>query len=253
MKTELYHVFDIQNSSILIFRTFQTLWVERSTFETSSSLPGILRWFEVMSVTTENISPIQHACEMISNKNNELRQLTMTESQQQQSESPHPNNNLQSSSNVLKLTQSLQGVIDAAVNGGVAKYASAFFSPDFDDLASGQFVLQLHNLLMEQVNVLESALSVHERLVSKDIRPLHAHLVERFSQMKKSLPQQIKLPPSEFLASNISPVDAHFKTTPTKSLLRKTSIVHSPLPPVPSTSTKAPQSSLQSNHTASVS
>ena len=60
MKTEIdTHVFDIRNSSISNFRTFQTLWVERSTFETSSSLPGILRWFEVMSVTTENISPIQ--------------------------------------------------------------------------------------------------------------------------------------------------------------------------------------------------
>ena len=210
------------------------MWVERSTFKTSSSLPGILRWFEVISVTTENISPIQHACEMVGNKNAELRQLTMTESQPQL----FSDHNHLSSSNVLKLTQSLQGVIDAAVNGGVAKYASAFFSPNFDDLASGQFVLQLHNLLMEQVNVLESALSVHERLVSNDIRPLHAHLVERFSQMKKSLPQQIKLP-NEFSTPTVSPASNHdhFKT-PTKSLLRKTSIVHSPLPPVPSNASR---------------
>ena len=210
--------------------SFQTLWVERSTFKTSSSLPGILRWFEVESVSTENISPIEHACEMVGNKNAELRQLAMTESQQQLvSDLSHS-----SSSTVLKLTQTLQGVIDAAVNGGVAKYASAFFSPNFDDLAGGQFVLQLHNLLMEQVNVLESALSVHGRLVSNDIRPLHAHLVERFTQMKKSLPQQIQLP-NEFSTSMISPAsnDGIFKT-PTKTLLRKTSIVHSPLPPVPS-------------------
>ena len=210
------------------------MWVERSTFKTSSSLPGILRWFEVVAVTTENISPIQHACEMVGNKNAELRQLTMTESQQQL----FSDHNHHSSSNVLKLTQCLQGVIDAAVNGGVAKYASAFFSPNFDDLASGQYVLQLHNLLMEQVNVLESALSVHERLVSNDIRPLHAHLVERFSQMKRSLPQQIKLP-NEFSTPTISPAlnHDHFKT-PTKSLLRKTSIVHSPLPPVPSNASR---------------
>ena len=103
---------------------------------------------------------------MVGNKNAELRQLAMSESQQQLvSDLNHS-----SSSTVLKLTQTLQGVIDAAVNGGVAKYASAFFSPNFDDLAGGQFVLQLHNLLMEQVNVLESALSVHGRLVSNDIR-----------------------------------------------------------------------------------
>ena len=204
-------------------------------------MPGILRWFEVISVATENISPIQHACEMVSNKNAELRQLTIADSQHQMSSD---STQVSSSSIVLKLTQSLQGVIDAAVNGGVAKYASAFFSSNFDDLADGQFVFQLHNLLMEQVNVLESALSVHERLVSKDIRPLHAHLVERFSQMKKSLPQQIKLQ-NEF-STSISPnsKDGHFKT-PTKSLLRKTSIVHSPLPPVPSTTSH--NSTFQSN------
>ena len=181
----------------------------------------------------ESISPIQHALEMISNKNAELRQLTLSEAQLNPMSSE---NHISSpSSTVLKLTQSLQGVIDAAVNGGVAKYASAFFSPDFDDLANGQFVIQLHNLLMEQVNVLESALVVHERLVSKDIRPLHTHLMDRFVQMKKSLPQQIQLP-NQFPAS-ISPNSKNGQSkTPTKSLLRKTSIVHSPLPPVPSIS-----------------
>ena len=216
----------------MLLYLLQTLWVERSTYKTSSSLPGILRWFEVISVATENISPIQHACEMVSNKNEELRQLTMAESQIHiSSESTL----ISSPTTVLKLTQSLQGVIDAAVNGGVAKYATAFFCSDFDDLANGQFIFQLHNLLMEQVNVLESALSVHERLVSNDIRPLHAHLVERFSQMKKSLPQQIKLQNEILTSISPSSKDGHFKT-PTKSLLRKTSIVHSPLPPVPSTS-----------------
>ena len=183
---------------------------------------------------TESISPIQHACEMISNKNAELRQLTLSESQHPMSSENH----ISSPSTVLKLTQSLQGVIDAAVNGGVAKYASAFFSPDFDDLADGQFVIQLHNLLMEQVNVLESALVVHERLVSKDIRPLHTHLMDRFVQMKKSLPQQIKLP-NQFPASISPNLKNGQSKTPTKSLLRKTSIVHSPLPPVPSISPSA--------------
>jgi hypothetical protein len=35
--------------------------------------------------------------------------------------------------------------------------------------------------------VLESALHLHERLISKDILPLHQHLVQRFSQMQKSI------------------------------------------------------------------
>ena len=71
-------------------------------------------------MTTENISPIQHACEMVGNKNAELRQLAMTESQQQLI------SDLNHSSTVLKLTQTLQGVIDAAVNGGVCAIVVVF-------------------------------------------------------------------------------------------------------------------------------
>ena len=70
---------------------FQTLWIERTTYHIESPLPGILRWFEVLKTEILHISPIDHACETISAKNNELRNLISD---------PDP---------VLKLTQSLQG------------------------------------------------------------------------------------------------------------------------------------------------
>ena len=40
---------------------------------------------------------------------------------------------------------------------------------------------------MQQVAILESALAVHEKVVSADILPLHSHLVQRFVQMQKSV------------------------------------------------------------------
>ena len=95
---------------------FKTLWVERSTYMTTSPLPGILRWFEVEKVAIDEITPIDHACEIVANKNAELRHLAHSENRH---------------NSTLKLTQSLQGVIDAAVNGGVAKYADAFFSQSY--------------------------------------------------------------------------------------------------------------------------
>lgn len=41
----------------------------------SNSLPGILRWFEVIHTATEEVSPIRFACETMETVNAELRQL----------------------------------------------------------------------------------------------------------------------------------------------------------------------------------
>ena len=143
------------------------------------------RWFEVEKVAVDEIAPIDHACETVAAKNAELRHLATTAEN--------------SKNSGLKLTQILQGVIDAAVNGGVAKYASAFFEAyvvEDDPSAPGGDagkVQRLQELLMEQVNVLETALATHSRLASAEIRPLHDHLMERFSVMKATLPHQIRL------------------------------------------------------------
>lgn len=53
----------------------QSLWIERSILTTSSPLPGILRWFEVVQRTVECIPPVQYACETMEAMTRELRQL----------------------------------------------------------------------------------------------------------------------------------------------------------------------------------
>lgn len=168
---------------------FQTLWIERTTYKIASVLPGILRWFEVVQTESIHVSPIQHACETVKAKNEELRNLIAD---------PEP---------VLKLTQSLQGVIDAAVNGGLAKYQEAFFRSPFTE-HNADNVNQLQSLMSEQLNILETALSLHKKLASQDLLPLHSHLVERFATMKNSFAM------SKVVSSKI---------------------VNTPLPPVPTT------------------
>ena len=77
---------------------------------------------------------------------------------------------------VLKLTQSLQGVIDAAVNGGLAKYQEAFFrsSPILQNSEnSAEKVTLLQTLMSEQLTILESGLATHRKLASQDLLPLH--------------------------------------------------------------------------------
>ena len=59
-------------------------------------------------------------------------------------------------------------MIDAAVNGGVAKYQEAFFSAEFlrENPDHADDVAKLQRLMLEQVRILAHALSHHERLIS---------------------------------------------------------------------------------------
>lgn len=89
---------------------FQTLHIERTTMRTASQLPGILRWFEVIETESITLNPIEAAIDTMDNKNKELRHLVA-----QYSTDCAPND-------LNPLTMRLNGNIDAAVGGGIAKY-----------------------------------------------------------------------------------------------------------------------------------
>lgn len=88
---------------------FQTLFIERTIMVTCSKLPGLLRWFEVESSEMVQLCPVEVAIDTMERMNTELRMLVM----QYTSES---------SLSINPLTMRLNGVIDAAVQGGTAKY-----------------------------------------------------------------------------------------------------------------------------------
>uniref|UniRef100_T1IUW7 Dedicator of cytokinesis protein 3 n=1 Tax=Strigamia maritima TaxID=126957 RepID=T1IUW7_STRMM len=155
---------------------FKSLWIERTTLVTASSLPGILRWFEVLERRVIELSPIEYACETMTNVNQQLRQLI-----NQYSSDPKRNIN--------PLSMRLQGIIDAAVMGGISKYQEAFFGPEFT-FANPQHanrINQLKNLIIEQVQILEGGLSLHGRLAPANVQPLHKRLVECFQTMKQNI------------------------------------------------------------------
>ena len=143
---------------------------------TDSHLPGILRWFEVVKKSTQELSPVQFACETVQNIEKELRQLI-------ESYSHDPKQNLN------PFTMRLQGVIDANVQGGISKYQKAFFRSEYmkenPDLCP--FVYKLKIAIFEVVQVVEKGLVLHEKLAPNDVQPLHQRLVERFTQLKHSL------------------------------------------------------------------
>jgi len=191
---------------------FKSLWIERSTLTISSTLPGILRWFEVTSKVLKELSPLEHACETVENMINELEKLVTSY-------------NFEPSKPISPLSMRLQGVIEAAVNGGVAKYQDAFFNPRFISLhpEQGVYIRRLKQLILQQVRILEGGLALHGRLAPTTIQPLHRRLVERFAFMRNNVMEA---------SSHVKDVGPSYNTLDNNP--KRPSIINTPLPPIPS-------------------
>ncbi|CAG2105189.1 unnamed protein product, partial [Medioppia subpectinata] len=177
---------------------FKSLWIERQCCQIEHQLPGVLRMFEVVATHVTQVSPIEHACETIDNMNQELSKLISSFTSEAKYESISP------------LSMRLQGILEAAVNGGVAKYMDAFLVPTFIAANSplSSFIVRLKSGIAHQVRILEGGLTLHGRLAPQAVRPLHQRLVERFQTMRAHIHQ-----------SNID---------------NRPSILSQPLPPIPS-------------------
>ncbi|XP_062923856.1 dedicator of cytokinesis protein 3 isoform X7 [Mobula hypostoma] len=156
---------------------FKSLWIERTTLTLTHSLPGISRWFEVEKREVVEVSPLENAIYVVENKNQELRSLI----NQYQHKQLHTNINL--------LSMCLNGVIDAAVNGGIARYQEAFFQKEYivNHPEDSEKINQLKELMQEQVHILGVGLAIHEKLVHPEMRPLHKKLIDQFQMMRSSL------------------------------------------------------------------
>lgn len=152
---------------------FANLWLERTTYTIASPLPGILRWFQITSSESVEISPLLNAVETVESKNKELdRIIANLSSDRNQSINP--------------LSMILNGIIDAAVMGGIAKYEEAFFAPDYlkNNPGDRQLIDQLKRAIGNQVKILEKGLNLHDELATKDLRPFHNKMETCFADMK---------------------------------------------------------------------
>ena len=183
---------------------FTSLWLERTVFTTSSEFPGILKWFEVSGKEVTLVSPIQFAVETMEGKNEELQTL-MRDFTEDKNKTLSP------------LTMRLQGNIDAAVNGGVAKYRKAFYCPEYLASHPGEYnqVECLAGLIEEQGKLLGEVLELHGQLASEALQPLHERLVELYQDMRDWMAKTS-------LMSSVS-----------RGRVRMASIVNTPLPPLP--------------------
>ncbi|KAL8212319.1 UNVERIFIED_CONTAM: Dedicator of cytokinesis protein 3 [Gekko kuhli] len=156
------------------------------------------------------VSPLENAIQVVENKNQELRTLIS----QYQHKQMHGNINL--------LSMCLNGVIDAAVNGGIARYQEAFFDRDYITTHPGdaEKIAQLKELMHEQVHILGVGLAVHEKFVHPEMRPLHKKLIDQFQMMRSSLYHELPA------LDKLSPVCSG-TSTPRSNMLAS----HSPMSP----------------------
>ncbi|CAL1526646.1 unnamed protein product [Lymnaea stagnalis] len=158
---------------------FKSLCLERTIMRSSYHLPGILRWYEVVSTKTVHFCPVQTAHVTVQQMNAELRSSA--------------DNALRNPEQCLNhLTMRLQGVISGAVNGGIPKYQEAFFNEEY--LAKypdeAEYVDQLKAVILEQIQLLEKGLNIQGRYASQEMQPLHHSLVDMFTKMKSSMGYQ---------------------------------------------------------------
>lgn len=141
---------------------FATLWIERTSMTTKDSFPGKLRWFEVETQNSIELSPIETAIDTLTVKNKEI--LSMCNRY-----AANPKIDLN------PFTMLLNGVIDAAVMGGISNYERIFFSSEYlsknpEHIA---YIDRIKELIVEQVDICEKGLKIHKGLVTPQLQPLH--------------------------------------------------------------------------------
>ncbi|CAJ0878034.1 21197_t:CDS:2 [Entrophospora sp. SA101] len=165
---------------------FLDLWTEKTILVSEDHFPTVLRRSEVIQVTVFEVSPIENAVTTMRSKN---RELLILESKYR----AFLNSNKVGTAkvNTNPLSMSLNGAVDAPVNGGVPMYKKAFFDPEFilTNPDKESLIRNLKESIDEQVEIVDRCLQIHNFLVSHEMRPLHETLVKFFH---KNFAEEIK-------------------------------------------------------------
>uniref|UniRef100_A0AAQ5YNF1 Dedicator of cytokinesis 5 n=1 Tax=Amphiprion ocellaris TaxID=80972 RepID=A0AAQ5YNF1_AMPOC len=155
---------------------FATMWIERTTYITAYRFPGILKWFEVKSVSVEEISPLENAIETMEMANEKLSNLV-----QQQA--------CDRSLSINPLSMMLSGIVDPAVMGGFSNYEKAFFTDTYiqEHPDDHERIEVLKHLIALQIPVLADGIRIHGEKTTEQLKPLHNRLVTCFQDLREKV------------------------------------------------------------------
>uniref|UniRef100_A0A8I6ARJ2 Dedicator of cytokinesis 5 n=1 Tax=Rattus norvegicus TaxID=10116 RepID=A0A8I6ARJ2_RAT len=167
---------------------FATMWIERTTYTTAYTFPGILKWFEVKHISTEEISPLENAIETMELTNERVSNCVQQHAWDH-SLSVHP------------LSMLLNGIVDPAVMGGFSNYEKAFFTEKYLQAhpEDQEKVELLKRLIALQIPLLAEGIRIHGEKLTEQLKPLHDRLSSCFRELKEKVEKLygvITLPPS---------------------------------------------------------
>uniref|UniRef100_A0A663ELD4 Dedicator of cytokinesis 5 n=1 Tax=Aquila chrysaetos chrysaetos TaxID=223781 RepID=A0A663ELD4_AQUCH len=153
---------------------FANMWIERTTYTTAYSFPGILKWFEVKQITT--ISPLENAIETMELTNEKISNIV----QQHVWDRSLP---------VHPLSMLLNGIVDPAVMGGYTNYEKAFFTEKYlQEHPEDQDKIELlKQLIALQMPLLADGIRIHGEKLTEQLKPLHDRLTACFKELKKKV------------------------------------------------------------------
>ncbi|KAM6150034.1 dedicator of cytokinesis protein 5 [Erethizon dorsatum] len=167
---------------------FANMWIERTMYTTAYTFPGILKWFEVKQISTEEISPLENAIETMELTNEKISNCVQQHAWDR-SLSVHP------------LSMLLNGIVDPAVMGGFSNYEKAFFTEKYlqEHPEDQEKVELLKRLIALQMPLLTEGIRIHGEKLTEQLRPLHDRLSSCFQELKEKVEKLygvITLPPN---------------------------------------------------------
>uniref|UniRef100_A0A2K5RQ94 Dedicator of cytokinesis 5 n=1 Tax=Cebus imitator TaxID=2715852 RepID=A0A2K5RQ94_CEBIM len=167
---------------------FATMWIERTTYTTAYTFPGILKWFEAKQISTEEISPLENAIETMELTNERISNCVQQHAWDR-ALSVHP------------LSMLLSGIVDPAVMGGFSNYEKAFFTEKYlqEHPEDQEKVELLKRLIALQMPLLTEGIRIHGEKLTEQLKPLHERLSSCFRELKEKVEKRygvITLPPN---------------------------------------------------------
>ncbi|KAJ5078342.1 dedicator of cytokinesis [Anaeramoeba ignava] len=154
---------------------FKDLWIRNNYLISESPFPSFCRRLSIVQKVIEELPPIMNAVNSVEKKNIEVNEMI-----EKYDKTP--------TQNISPFSMALNGVIDAAVNGGVFRYKEAFFSSEFMSISSTlHLVIRLKRALQKQLQILSAGIIVHDRLCPEEMRPFHDKMETFLKSMKEML------------------------------------------------------------------
>jgi len=159
---------------------FKGVWLNRVFVFTKHPVPWLQRRQVVEKITKLEYSPLEVAIYNLAKKNVQLQEIVEIIKGEVKQGKP---------SSLNSLSMQLQGVVDAAVMGGIKKYQEAFFSGEYFEKYPDESSLteEFYDVLAKQMIILTEGMEIYGENCEEKLAPHHEFLDKRLREMVKDL------------------------------------------------------------------